>query len=141
MAPSNRPLDESGTIPSTSPFNRLTPRKPTWRPAKTSIQRSFSQRIKSLSGSDPVTRLKEKRITLERLAAHPLITYDERHRLGRTVRSEFTAKGLKPNIVMSIIDDDIMKPYMEAGFGIAIMASAIEHMGKPDRCVMCVCLR
>jgi len=94
----------------------------------------------------PLTR--EKRITLERLAAYPLITYDERHRLGRIVRSEFAAKGLKPNIVMSIIDDDIMKSYVEAGFGVAIMATmafdpirdrgvralSLGHLFEPSTC-------
>ena len=67
--------------------------------------------------------LKEKPVTLERLAEFPLITYDERHRLGRLVREEFASRRLEPNIVMSIIDDDIMKAYVEAGFGVAIMAT------------------
>ena len=62
-------------------------------------------------------------VTLEQLAAYPLITYDERHRLGRVVREEFARKKLEPTIAMSIIDDDIMKAYVEAGFGIAIMAT------------------
>jgi LysR family cys regulon transcriptional activator len=67
--------------------------------------------------------LRERELTLEKLARFPLITYDDRHRLGRVVREEFAKKGLEPNIVMSIIDDDIMKSYVEGGFGAAIMAT------------------
>ncbi|HEX2831263.1 MAG TPA: LysR substrate-binding domain-containing protein [Burkholderiales bacterium] len=92
--------------------------------------------------------LKEKRITLERLAQFPLITYDERHRLGRLVREEFASSRLEPNIVMSIIDDDIMKAYVEAGFGVAIMATMafdpardrgvraipLDHLFEPSTC-------
>ena len=67
--------------------------------------------------------LGRKRLTLGDLVPYPLITYDDRHRLGRVVREEFARKGLQPNIVMSIIDDDIMKAYVESGFGIAILPS------------------
>lgn len=74
--------------------------------------------------------LKHRRLTLEHLLVHPLITYDERHRLGRTVREQFARKGLEPNIVMSIIDDDIMKAYVEAGFGVAILPSMSYNRAK-----------
>jgi len=74
--------------------------------------------------------LGRKRVTLEDLARFPLITYDDRHRLGRVVREQFAARGIRPNIVMSIIDDDIMKSYVEAGFGLAILPAMAYHPGK-----------
>lgn len=74
--------------------------------------------------------LKRRRLTLADLAPYPIITYDDRHRLGRVVREEFAQAGLEPNIVMSIIDDDIMKAYVEAGFGIAILPSMAYDRGR-----------
>jgi LysR family cys regulon transcriptional activator len=76
--------------------------------------------------------LKRQRLALSELVPYPLITYDDRHRLGRVVRREFASKRLEPNIVMSIIDDDIMKAYVEAGFGIAILPS-MAYNRKKDR--------
>lgn len=74
--------------------------------------------------------LKHRRLTLEHLLPYPLITYDDRHRLGQVVREEFARNGLEPNIVMSIIDDDIMKAYVEAGFGVAILPSMAYHPAR-----------
>ena len=62
-----------------------------------------------------------RKLTLERLLPYPIITYDERFRLGRAVREEFGKRGLEPNIVIGAIDSDIMKAYVEAGFGIAVL--------------------
>ena len=92
--------------------------------------------------------LKSPRITLESLVPYPLITYDERHRLGRVLREEFAKQALEPNIIMSIIDDDIMKAYVEAGFGVAVMATMaydaardralravpLDHLFEPSTC-------
>jgi LysR family transcriptional regulator, cys regulon transcriptional activator len=67
--------------------------------------------------------MKFKRPTLEQMLPYPIITYDERHYLGRVVREQFAKRGLEPNIVISIIDDDVMKAYVESGFGIAVLPS------------------
>lgn len=76
--------------------------------------------------------LASRRPRLEQLVPHPIITYDERHRLGQAVRAAFKARGLQPNIAISIIDDELMKAYVEAGFGIAILPS-IAYDRKKDR--------
>lgn len=66
--------------------------------------------------------LKAGKISLEMLARYPIITYDApfvgRSRLVRT----FEARGLAPNIVLSAIDTDVIKAYVELGMGIAIIA-------------------
>lgn len=63
-----------------------------------------------------------KRLTLERLAEYPIITYDEAF-VGRSrVVRAFEAKGLRPRIVLSAIDTDVIKTYVENGLGIAIVA-------------------
>src|SRR5262245_52337619 len=62
------------------------------------------------------------RLTLERLAAYPIITYDEAF-VGRSrVMSAFAARGLKPRIVLSAIDTDVIKTHVETGLGVAIVA-------------------
>lgn len=66
--------------------------------------------------------LRMKRLTLERLAQYPIITYDEAF-VGRSrVVRAFEAKGLRPRIVLSAIDTDVIKTYVENGLGIAIVA-------------------
>jgi LysR family cys regulon transcriptional activator len=66
--------------------------------------------------------LEAKRLTLEQLAKYPVITYDEAF-IGRSrVIRAFEAKGLRPRIVLSAIDTDVIKTYVENGLGIAIVA-------------------
>lgn len=76
---------------------------------------------------------KYRRVTLQQMQQYPLITYDERHHLGRVVRERFKREGLEPNIVISIIDDDVMKAYVEAGFGIAVLPSVAYSSSKDRR--------
>ena len=65
--------------------------------------------------------LKEKRLTLEKLAAYPLITYDYAF-IGRSkTLGAFEARGIKPHIVLNAIDADVIKTYVESGLGIAIV--------------------
>ena len=66
--------------------------------------------------------LKEKRITLEMLARYPIITYDPAF-AGRThIDDAFRAQELVPNIVLSAVDSDVIKTYVELGLGIGIIA-------------------
>jgi LysR family transcriptional regulator, cys regulon transcriptional activator len=77
--------------------------------------------------------LRHRRVTLEQMVKFPIITYDERHHLGRVVRDRFRRAGLEPNYVISIIDDEVMKAYVEAGFGIAILPSVAFSRTKDRR--------
>jgi LysR family cys regulon transcriptional activator len=66
--------------------------------------------------------LKEKRITLEMLTRYPIITYDPAF-AGRTrIDEAFRAQELVPNIVLSAVDSDVIKTYVELGLGIGIIA-------------------
>ena len=66
--------------------------------------------------------LKEPRLTLESLARYPIVTYDEAF-VGRSrVVRAFEKKGLKPRIVLSAIDTDVIKTHVETGLGVAIVA-------------------
>ena len=65
--------------------------------------------------------LRAKRLTLQQLARHPLITYDFAF-IGRSkIARAFEAAGLAPNIVLNAIDADVIKTYVEFGLGIAIL--------------------
>lgn len=66
--------------------------------------------------------LKSKPITLEEIAAYPLITYDAAF-AGRTkIDHAFSLRGLKPDILLEAIDADVIKTYVELGLGVGIIA-------------------
>lgn len=67
--------------------------------------------------------LKEKRLTLEKLAQYPLITFDAAFSGRRVVSEAFSHAGLTPNVVLSAVDPDVTKAYVERGMGIAVLSS------------------
>ena len=65
--------------------------------------------------------IKEKRLTLQKLAAHPFIVYDAPLSGGREVMRAFEAQGLKPEIALNAMDADVIKAYVTAGIGISVL--------------------
>ncbi|TSE36506.1 CysB family HTH-type transcriptional regulator [Tepidimonas charontis] len=66
--------------------------------------------------------LARERITLEDLAAYPLITYHPTF-TGRTrIDQAFAQRGLTPQIVLEAIDSDVIKTYVRLGMGVGIVA-------------------
>jgi len=66
--------------------------------------------------------LKLAKLTLEDIVKYPIITYDFAF-TGRTkINQAFAAKGLTPNVVLTAIDADVIKTYVELGLGIGILA-------------------
>lgn len=66
--------------------------------------------------------LREDPLTLEAIAAYPVVTYDVSF-AGRTkINEAFERAGLRPNVVFSAIDSDVIKTYVEIGLGIGLMA-------------------
>ena len=62
-------------------------------------------------------------LTLQRLAQFPLITYDTGF-TGRThIDEAFIQQRLAPNIVLTAMDADVIKTYVELGMGVGIVAS------------------
>jgi LysR family cys regulon transcriptional activator len=63
------------------------------------------------------------KMTLADIAAHPIITYT----FGFTGRSKldqaFAAHGLKPDVVLTAVDADVIKTYVRLGLGVGIVAS------------------
>jgi DNA-binding transcriptional LysR family regulator len=68
----------------------------------------------------PLTQ--EKKLTLDRIAGYPLVTYDAAF-TGRTALDEtFAHAGLETNVVLTAIDTDVIKTYVRQGMGIGIIA-------------------
>lgn len=62
-------------------------------------------------------------VTLQRLARFPLITYDTGY-TGRThIDDAFQREGIEPRIVLTAMDADVIKTYVELGMGVGIVAS------------------
>jgi LysR family cys regulon transcriptional activator len=61
-------------------------------------------------------------LTLEALARYPIVTYDFSFTGRSQINAAFTAKGLAPNVVLTALDSDVIKTYVELGFGVGIVA-------------------
>ena len=66
--------------------------------------------------------LKEKKLTLEAISQYPIITYDFAFTGRSKINQAFERKGLSPNVVLTAIDSDVIKTYVELGLGIGILA-------------------
>jgi LysR family cys regulon transcriptional activator len=65
---------------------------------------------------------KKERVTLEDLAAEPIITYHPSF-TGRTrIDAAFATRKLQPRIALEAIDSDVIKTYVRLGLGIGIVA-------------------
>lgn len=62
-------------------------------------------------------------LTLQAIAEYPLITYQTGFTGRARIDQAFAAAGLEPDIVMSALDADVIKTYVELGLGIGIIAS------------------
>jgi LysR family cys regulon transcriptional activator len=61
-------------------------------------------------------------LSLAALANYPLITYDPTF-TGRTrIDGRFAQAGIAPNIVLTAVDSDVIKTYVELGMGVGIVA-------------------
>ncbi len=83
----------------------------------------------------PLTRL--KKLTLEELAEHPIVTYV----FGFTGRSKldeaFSLKGLTPKVVFTAADADVIKTYVRLGLGVGIVAGmAVDERQDADLVVL-----
>ncbi|MCE7914830.1 MAG: HTH-type transcriptional regulator CysB [Nitrosomonas sp. PRO4] len=67
--------------------------------------------------------LKMQKITLEAISQYPIITYDYAFTGRSKINQAFFDKGLEPNVVLTAIDSDVIKTYVELGLGIGILAN------------------
>src|SRR5690606_321736 len=62
-------------------------------------------------------------LTLSAIAEYPIITYSEGFTGRARIEQAFSATGVTPDIVISALDSDVIKSYVELGLGIGIIAS------------------
>lgn len=66
--------------------------------------------------------LRQRPLTLETLARHPIVTYDYAYANRSLVSRSFAQRGLAPEIVLTAFDSDVIKTYVELGLGVGILA-------------------
>ncbi len=69
-------------------------------------------------------------LTLAALARFPIITYDFTFTGRSQINAAFDAEGLTPKVVLTALDSDVIKTYVELGMGVGIIA---EMAFDPDR--------
>ena len=62
-------------------------------------------------------------ITLQDLAAYPIITYEQGYTGRSHIDAAFAAVGLQPDVVLTAMDADVIKTYVELEMGVGIVAS------------------
>jgi LysR family cys regulon transcriptional activator len=76
----------------------------------------------------PLAKVKD--LTLEAVAEYPIISYNEGY-TGRTqIDRAFAKADLHPDFVLSAIDADVIKTYVEVGLGIGVIASMAFNPAK-----------
>ena len=63
-------------------------------------------------------------LTLEALAAYPLVTYTFGFAGGSGLERAFAERGLEPDVVLTATDADVVKAYVRTGLGVGIVARA-----------------
>jgi LysR family cys regulon transcriptional activator len=61
-------------------------------------------------------------LTLEALVKYPIVTYHAAFTGRSKIDAAFDAKGLEPNVVLTALDSDVIKTYVELGFGVGIVS-------------------
>jgi LysR family transcriptional regulator, cys regulon transcriptional activator len=67
--------------------------------------------------------LKEEPVTIEAIARYPIVTYDYAFTGRSQMNKAFERRGLTPNVVLTAIDADVIKTYVEIGLGVGIIAT------------------
>lgn len=66
--------------------------------------------------------LKLKQLTLKSISQYPIITYDFAFTGRSKINQAFEALGLTPNVILTALDSDVIKTYVELELGIGILA-------------------
>jgi LysR family cys regulon transcriptional activator len=76
--------------------------------------------------------LEAKPLTLEAIAAYPIVTYDPTFAGRSAIDRAFAARGLEPEIALSALDSDVIKSYVALGLGVGIISSRAFREGKEE---------
>ncbi len=75
---------------------------------------------------------KVKPLTLEAIAAQPIVTYDATFAGRTSLDHTFAARGLHPDIVLTALDSDVIKSYVALGLGVGIISAKAFRAAKDD---------
>jgi LysR family cys regulon transcriptional activator len=78
-----------------------------------------TRRLIIVPKAHPLTRVKT--LSLRALAKYPLIVYDRRFSSGWRVMKAFEDANITPNVVLTAIDAEVLKAYVAAGLGVAVI--------------------
>ena len=76
---------------------------------------------------------KVKPLTLAALARYPIVTYDFTFTGRSQINAAFDAEGLAPNVVLTALDSDVIKTYVELGMGVGIVAQMAYDPARDSR--------
>jgi LysR family cys regulon transcriptional activator len=62
-------------------------------------------------------------LTLEEIARYPIISYDPRYSGRWRVMNAFKKANIEPKVILSAIDADVCKTYIELGLGIGVLTT------------------
>ncbi len=82
---------------------------------------------------------KVKPLTLEAIAAYPVVTYDVTFAGRNALDQAFAARGLAPDVVLAALDSDVIKSYVGLGLGVGIISSRAFRAGKEEGLVRLDC--
>ena len=68
----------------------------------------------------------DRKLTLQDLAEHPLVTYVFSFGGQSSLKRAFEKQGLEPDVVFTARDADVIKTYVRMGLGVGIVASMAE---------------
>lgn len=77
-------------------------------------------------------------LTLAELASYPLVTYSPGFAGRRVIDAAFAAAGVAADVVLSAIDSDVIVTYVEAGFGVGIVAEMAADAARSAGRLECV---
>ncbi len=80
--------------------------------------------------------LSKRPLTLELLSTYPLITYVIGFTGHGRFHDSFARVGLRPRVVLSAADTDVIKTYVREGLGLGIMACLAFEAGRDDDLAM-----
>lgn len=89
--------------------------------------------------------------TLQQLAAYPILSYEPGSTGRRTQDEAFARVGVTPNYFMTVMDADVIKRYVQLGFGIGIISTLaakdidntgltyinLDHLFSPSKAWIC----
>ena len=74
--------------------------------------------------------LKLRRLSLQEICRYPLIAYDSELGGGWRVLHAFKEKKMNPNVVLTATDVDVIKAYVAAGLGVAVVQAPVYSKAK-----------